>query len=321
MRAGRVAIGLLVSLTAVGLLVRSIDVGSAWATLSAVDLRWLLAPLAVVLSQFAIRTLRWRGLVAAAAGPHLPLQPVAAALAVGYLGNAILPARLGEVARILYLSRRSNVALAPATASVVLERAVDIAGLATIAGLAAGLAASGAPAVLLLVPMVGVGLLGTRVVARRVTAPPTGDATRLAAARRSLVRFLGAIAGASVPALVVGYVLSVLAWLGDGVLIWACATSLGIPLGLPEAMAIGVGAALATLLPSAGGYVGTYELGVLTAGSVFGIPAPALLSLALVAHLMAVVPLALVGAVVVARVGLGWRQSAPERRVDAATAA
>jgi len=135
------------------------------------------------------------------------------------------------------------------------------------------------------------------------------------------VRFLAAIAAASLPALATGFVLSVIAWLGDGLLIWACATSLGIPLSLPQAMAIGVGAALATILPSAGGYVGTYELGVLAAGSVFGIPAPELLSLALVAHLMAVVPLALMGAAVVARVGLSWREPAPALRPDAATVA
>ena len=320
MRAGRVAIGVLVSLAAVALLVRSIDVGAAGATLAAVDIRWLLLPLAVVLAQFGIRTLRWRGLVAATSGRVVPPRSIAAAMAVGYLGNAILPARLGEVARILYLSRRSHVGLAPATASVVLERAVDIAGLATIAGVAAALATSGAPAILLLVPLVAVALVSVRLVARRLTVS-VGSTTRLASVQRGLVRFLGAIAAAWLPALAAGYLLSVIAWLGDGLLVWACATSLGIPLSLPEAMAIGVGAALATILPSAGGYVGTYELGVLAAGSVFGVPAPELLSLALVAHLMAVVPLALIGAVVVAKVGLEWRQPSPALQVEASTAA
>jgi uncharacterized membrane protein YbhN (UPF0104 family) len=105
----------------------------------------------------------------------------------------------------------------------------------------------------------------------------------------------------------VAYGLSLVAWIGDAVLFWACASSLSIQVTFPMAMAIGIGAALATIVPSAGGYIGTYELGVIAAGAMSSISGAALLSLALLAHVMTVVPLALLGVVVIGRVGLGWR--------------
>ena len=56
----------------------------------------------------------------------------------GYLGNVVLPARLGEVIRIVLISRRTPVTATAATASVLIERVVDLLALLAFAAAAYG---------------------------------------------------------------------------------------------------------------------------------------------------------------------------------------
>ncbi len=62
---------------------------------------------------------------------------------IGYLGNAVLPARLGDPIRAVLVGRRETIPASSAFGSVVLERAIDTLTLALIAAPAAALA--GAP--------------------------------------------------------------------------------------------------------------------------------------------------------------------------------
>lgn len=300
--AGRAALGLAVSVSAVALLLRVVDGAGAVQALARLDLRWLALPLAAVLGQFVLRTQRWRGLLAATSGTTLPFAAVGSSLAVGYLGNAVLPARLGEVARVLFVSRRHGLSLAHATASVVLERMVDVMALASLGVVVVGgLSLTGAPLLLLVLPA-SAGLLGgVRWMAPRLRDP--APAERLARLRRAANHFLRALVAVSWRALLAAYALSVLAWLGDTIVVWSAGRGLDIALDPVQAMGIGIAAALSTALPSAGGYVGTYELAVVAVGVGLGIPAADALSLAIVSHVVAVVPPAATGAVVLARSG------------------
>ncbi len=63
------------------------------------------------------------------------------ALLVGYAVNGALPARLGELFRADYLSRRSDFSGSTALASIVVERLLDL--LAAVSLLVAGLIAAG----------------------------------------------------------------------------------------------------------------------------------------------------------------------------------
>lgn len=299
--AGRAALGLAASVSAVALLLRAVDGAGAVQALGRLDLRWLALPLAAVLGQFVIRTQRWRGLLAATSGTALRFTAVGSSLAVGYLGNAVLPARLGEVARVLFVSRRHGLSLAHATASVVLERMVDVIALASLVVVVGGLSVTGAPLLLLLLPASAGLLVGARWMAPRLRDP--APAERLARLRQAANHFLGALVAVSWRALLAAYALSVLAWLGDTVVVWSAGRGLDIALDPVQAMGIGIAAALSTALPSAGGYVGTYELAVVAVGVGLGIPAADALSLAIVSHVVAVVPPAVTGVVVLARSG------------------
>lgn len=83
----------------------------------------LLVPtLALVLVHLAFRSLRWRTLLdPIRAG--LPFDALMSATTVGYM-SSLLGGRIGEVLRPVLLSRRTGVPLAPAIASVGVERVV-----------------------------------------------------------------------------------------------------------------------------------------------------------------------------------------------------
>ena len=110
-----------------------------------------------------------------------------------------------------------------------------------------------------------------------------------------VARFGALFASASLAVIARAFVLSLLAWFGDAFLFWVCAQGLGLQLDAASAIGIAVAADLATVIPSAGGYVGTYELGVVSAGVAMGFSSTQMLPLAIVAHAVAVIPLAVLG--------------------------
>lgn len=73
------------------------------------------------------RTLRWRYLLTPLTGPtRRGLYPV---VVVGYMANNLIPVRIGEVLRSVYLSLREPVSAAAAFGTVAVERAFDVVAL------------------------------------------------------------------------------------------------------------------------------------------------------------------------------------------------
>ena len=147
---------------AVLLLVATLDVREALAVLGGADLLPLVAVLPVVAIQVIVRALRWRLLLPRRPDGSRPrLSAATTALLIGYVGNATLPARLGEPIRAMVVARSERLPAGGALGSVVLERVVDTAVLA-IVGLGAAVAV-GAPSWIInlgaVVALVGLGLL------------------------------------------------------------------------------------------------------------------------------------------------------------------
>jgi uncharacterized membrane protein YbhN (UPF0104 family) len=289
----RIAIGVTVSVVAVLLVSRSADIPAAVGRVLAVDPRWLLLPVLVVMVQLGIRSVRWAGLLTAVGPRPIRARQAVGPLAVGYLGNTVLPARLGEVVRIVLISRRAAVPATPATASVVVERGVDLIALLTVATAASGLSGvtSWLPFAAVVALLVAVGLvlpLADRIADRLPSRLP-------APVLDVLDRLLRAFAAARPRVVARAWLLSLLAWACDALVIWLCAMAVGAPLSPGTAVLVAAGAAAGAALPAAAGYLGTYELGAMTMAAVAGVPADQALQIALLGHAIAVVPLAVAG--------------------------
>lgn len=115
----RGAIGIATSLAAGLLLLGTVDLGAAATRFSTIEPIWLaIAPVALA-AQLGLRARRWALLLTTTTHGRVKTLRVIGPLTVGYLANAILPARLGEVARSALVARRESIPIGAVVASVV----------------------------------------------------------------------------------------------------------------------------------------------------------------------------------------------------------
>jgi glycosyltransferase 2 family protein len=305
-------IGIGVSLVATVLVLRGMDLQRVAEILGQASPLPLLAILGILATQALVRAVRWRLLLPPMPdGGAVPVRRVVGPMLVGYLGNALLPARLGEVIRSALIARREGLAPAETLGSAALERILDVLTLAALG--AAATVAVAAPSWMTGAVLVAVGVAGgalvlvatTGLLARSARWSPPGGA--LIARLAGQVRLLAA--GARVldrPLAVLGAGgLAVVAWLLDATTFWLAARALGLELLPAEAMLISAVGALSTAVPTAPGYVGTFELAAVAAAGVAGITGEPALALAVLAHAITLIPLSLAGALSLWLIGGG----------------
>lgn len=301
--------GLVVSLAALWVLLHSVDIGTAMSVLSHADPLPLAACLLVIAAQVTLRAVRWRLLLPEPRdGRRLLVRRIVPPLLVGYLGNSVLPARLGEPIRAYLVARREDLDAAEAFGSVVLERVVDTATLAVVAFVAA--IAVHAPS--WIVEATGVAaLIGSGVTAALVVIGPTPLVRifrrivgRLPMADRAepiLTRLDDFARGIDRPsrsgAIVFAVLISAVCWGLDATTFWLVARSIGASVDPASALLIAAVTVLGTALPSAPGYVGTFDLAAATTARALGVAAAPALALAVLAHATTVLPTAGGGAV------------------------
>lgn len=305
-----VAAGLLISTVALFLVVRSIDIAEAARVMVSANPVPLAAIVALVAVQVVLRAFRWSVLLPRLAdGRRIPFPRLVPPLLTGYLGNAVLPARLGEPMRAVVAARREGVGMPEALGSVLVERVVDTATLAPVAFAAAlvvgapdwvirvlGLTAAGSAVILATLLTMGAMPL-VRLAHRVVPASRHGV--------RDVIERFGATLGGRDrrPHLLTAAAISTAAWLLDACSVWLVATSIGVSVDYPAAMLIAGIGTLGTAIPSAPGYVGTYELAVAGIAGVVGVPPAPALALAVLIHVMTLGPVAIGGAVSIVAIG------------------
>jgi hypothetical protein len=252
---------------------RGVDWKAVWATIAGARWKFLAVAGLFTCLSFFMRSLRWRILLNAE--ENLPLGTVFCATMAGYLGNAFLPARAGEVVRTLVVSGRSKLTRTYVLTTALSERLMDVialilwasiillgvhpkpdwmAGAARAMAIAAGM---GAVAIAVL-PHTG-GLCQNLL--RRLPLPHALRGRLIELADQVLLgmrafhhpgRFLGFAA------------LTVLIWVSDGVGTMIAARGLSLGMSFSMAMLLLTGLGLASALPSTPGYVGIFQFVAVT---------------------------------------------------------
>jgi glycosyltransferase 2 family protein len=321
-----VVVGLLISAGALYLVLASIDIGEALAIISRANPFALLGIVAVVAVQVTLRAFRWSLLFPRRPeGTRSPATRLLPPLLIGYLGNAVLPARLGEPMRALIASRRERAGLTEAMGSVLVERLIDVATLAVVAFTATLIVDAPSWTRQALGVAAALGITGIVVLSTLGISPLLKVADRLGLERRvklsSLARrFADSVGGPSRrPAIIGSAGISVAAWLLDALSFWLAAQAVGVELSYAGAMLVAGITVLGTAIPSAPGYVGTFELAAAGMAGALGVaPAPAL-AMAVVAHVMTLMPMALGGAVALTVAGTSLGDAARDAGTARAT--
>ncbi len=130
-RRGRLTVLVPVALAALAVLVwRAPDLGVVGDAFALVDWGWVAVAIVANLASIAVRSVAWRIVVDQALPAPAPRhRAVFAAFSIGLLGNAALPGRVGEVARVLVLARhvrRRTGAWATLIGTVLAHRLLDV---------------------------------------------------------------------------------------------------------------------------------------------------------------------------------------------------
>jgi hypothetical protein len=119
----QLAAGIAVAATALWLTYRNLDLQGLRALLADAGWGWLLLVLPPLAMSYVFRIIQWRILLSPVR--KVTFSQATPPLVAGFMLNSILPARIGEFARALLLSRRTGVARASSLATVVLARIFD----------------------------------------------------------------------------------------------------------------------------------------------------------------------------------------------------
>jgi uncharacterized protein (TIRG00374 family) len=266
-------------------------------------------PLAVLLSLVTnvLRSYRWKYVIN-------PLQSVGvlslfSGVAVGYMANNILPARLGEVVRSYYLGKKEGLSKSSTLATIVIERLFD--GLTLLIFLALislffsfpdWVKAVGWASATTLMAFSGV--LGVLVVKRK---PTLGLVERVTAwLPGPITERVHDLAGSFLTGLAIlnhgrdtllALTFSVLAWIVEAGTYYVVGLCFDFHLPVHGAMIAVAIVNFGILLPAAPGYVGTFEFFCVSALGLSAIEKSVALSYALVLHAVLVVPITLIGMV------------------------
>jgi hypothetical protein len=313
-------LGVAISLVALALALRQVDLGRTVEVIRGAAPTWLAFMVACQVVDVSVRARRWQRLVA-------PIQavryrPMLGYLLIGYLANNVLPARLGELVRSHYLGDREGISRTTTLGTVVVERVVDTAVLVVVASLAIfvlhvrGVVAN---AILLGIGITGILVIGLAVAiaAHRLpgAAQVAGLVERWPQVRELGRRLQGGLAVAGRPTTVIEAVfLSLVAWGATIVAFAAAGQSIGVQLTTAQAALLASGVALSTAIPSGPGYLGTFELAGVEVGAAIGIGHDQAFALALIAHATVLLLTSVTGAIVLSRIG--WRRSEAGRASD-----
>ncbi len=329
-------LGILISAVFLWLALRGLRLDKFWETLRDADYLWLLPGIAVYFIAVWVRAWRWHYLLKPVKA--IPTKTMFPIVAIGYAGNNIFPARAGELLRAVVLKRREQVSVSASLATIIIERVFDgvvmlgfvflnLPELAKTAASDSGFVGSiqslavwgasaffGALAVFLLAAMFPQKTLAlTEWIAARLL-PTRWRARVLGLAHR----FLDGLASLRSPlnAWMV-FLTSLVIWLLETGKYWFVMHAFSFHVSFFALMLMNGIVNLATTIPSAPGYIGTFDAPGIATLTAYGVPQATAAGYTLVLHAALWLPITLLGLYYMAREGIHWDDSLRKETNDA----
>ena len=258
------------------LAMRHVDARDLETALREMEGKWLIAGVGVYLAAISLRCLRW-GILLRAAGT-VKWRHAAEALVTGFAANYVLPGRVGELFRADYARRVFNMSRFTALGTIVIERVCD--GVVLVCALWIGFAwilctrlVAPEKAWVLLVGAASSAIFGAALifilVSQRIDLRRLGVMESIATRWDRLIDGTSSVLRGHVTIVVV---CSIGVWVLEALALGSVVRSFGVGLSPPENLMLLGLASLSTLVPTAPGYVGTYQLVFGHVFQMFGYP-------------------------------------------------
>jgi uncharacterized protein (TIRG00374 family) len=311
-------LGVIISAFFLWVALRGLHLDAVWSALQLGNYWWLIPSVAVYFLAVGARTWRWDYMLRPL--KRISLQRLFPVVVVGYMGNNVYPFRAGEVLRSYVLRERESVPMSASLATVLVERAFD--GLVMLIFVFAALPFAPLPSenirsvvtlasslffgallfFFVLAAMPQRALRMTEIVVNAFL-PERLRHTTLELARRFLE---GLESLRSFRAVLMIFFTSIVIWLLETVKYWFVMQAFDFQVSFFALMLMNGVVNLATTLPSAPGYVGTFDAPGIAVLELYGVEAATAVAYTLVLHAALWLPITLLGIYYMLRQELGW---------------
>jgi glycosyltransferase 2 family protein len=317
-------LGVLISILFIWLALRGLKLSDFWSAVKQANYIWLIPGIGVYFIGVWVRAWRWHYLLKPI--KEIPTKTMFPITTIGYMGNNIYPARAGEVLRAVILKRREGVSVSASLATIIVERIFD--GVVMLAFVFLNLpeltklkGASGFVGNIQQVAVVGTGVfLGALAVFLLAAMFPQVTAkaglwfithllpTRLHEKVTNLTnKFLDGLASLRSPLnVLMVFFTSVIIWLLETGKYWFVMHAFNFKVSFFALMLMNGIVNLATTIPSAPGYIGTFDAPGIAVLTAYGVEHSIAAGYTLVLHVALWVPITLLGAYYLTREGIKW---------------
>ena len=318
MRRWQLWLGVTVSVIFMWLALRGLELDKVWGQVQGANYWWLIPSVTAYFLAVWARTWRWDYMLRPL--KHIPVSRLFPVVVIGYMGNNIYPFRAGEVLRSYVLRRREGVPMSGSLATVIVERVFD--GLVMLVFVFAALPLAPIPSdtIRMTVIVASVAFFGALIVFFGIAAVPQ-RILRLTewvvvrflpeGGRRPLLDFaerfmFGLESLRNFRNVLMIFLSSVVVWLLETVKYWFVMHAFDFEVSFFALMLMNGIVNLATTLPSAPGYIGTFDGPGIAVLVLYGVPEAIAGAYTLVLHAALWLPVTLLGAFYMLQEGLGW---------------
>ncbi len=311
-------LGIAISAIFLWLALRGLKLGEVWQDIRSANFWWLIPSVLTYFVAVWARTWRWDYMLRPL--KRISLRRLFPVVVIGYMGNNVYPFRAGELLRAYVLRQREGVPVSASLATVIVERVFDglvmlvfvfvalpiaplpsdsirslviVASLAFFAALLVFFALAAMPERTYLL----IEWLAARLLPARLRAPLLGFTRRFLDGLESLRSFRN---------VVMIFVTSLVIWLLETVKYWFVMHAFDFQVSFFALMLMNGVVNLATTLPSAPGYIGTFDTPGIEVLKLYGVPPVVATAYTLVLHAALWLPITLLGMVYMLREGLSW---------------
>ncbi len=317
-------LGLIISILFLYIALRNLHLAEVWTALQGAKYWWLVPGVAVYFVGVWVRTWRWHYLLRPL--KKIPTRTMFPIVCIGYMGNNIYPARAGELLRAVILKQREGVSVSASLATIIVERIFDgvvmlgfvFFSLPQLTGLDS---ASGFVGSIRQLSIIGAVIFAVALIAFLLAAMFPQSAEKIAnwfidrlipgrfrePVRNFTLRFIEGLESLRSPfdAVMILFT-TILIWLFETGKYWFVMHAFPFEVSFFALMLMNGIVNLATTLPSAPGYIGTFDAPGIAVLTAYGAPPEVAAGYTLVLHGALWFPITLLGAYFYLRQPLRW---------------